>query len=205
MVVNADLAEIKLRLQQLEDREAIRELIYYKGRATDRADSVAEGRAFTAMPYADRNGPPEIMGDAEQRANAVRRMFAKTHHQIGNILIDLRGDEAFTETYCTAFHRTNPTAESNEFVLGKAHLDTLGGDSERAYDIVVGLRYLEHFQKADGKWSITSRRLVFDWTITGVANNLVDSGLYLNSNLRGERKPDDPSYQEYAIGFKDLR
>jgi hypothetical protein len=204
MAVDDDLTEIKLRLQQLEDREAIRELIYYKARATDRADSVAEGYAFTTMPYVDRDGPAEIIGDAEQRASTIRKMFAKTHHQIGNIIIDLRGDEAFTETYCTAFHQTYPTVASNEFTLGKAHLETLG-DANRSYNLVAGLRYLEHLCKKDGKWSITSRRLVFDWTITGVANNLVDGGLYANSNLRGERKPDDPSYRDYAIGFTDLR
>ena len=56
-----DLAEITRRLQALEDKEAIRQLIYYKARATDRADPIAEERAFGAStPYADRRGPAAL-------------------------------------------------------------------------------------------------------------------------------------------------
>jgi hypothetical protein len=201
--VRQQLAALAARLQELEDREAIRQLLYYKARATDRADPAAEARAFDTAPYADREGPEELLGGAEARAALIRTKLERTHHQLGNMIIDLRGDEAFTETYCTAFHRTHPTRESNEFILGRAHLDTLDGD-EVAYDVVAGLRYLEHLRRTPDGWKIVARRLVYDWTVTGRADNIVEGGLYSNSDLRGARRPDDPSYRTYAIGHEDL-
>jgi len=201
----AELAGIKTRLQLLEDREAIRQLIYYKGRATDRADPAAEQRAFGGRtPYADRQGPDDLMGSADQRADLIRRMLASTHHQIGNILIDVDGDTARTETYCTAFHRTHPNADSNRFIVGDLAVQQLGGDYERAYDVITGIRYLETFQRTDGKWRVETRRLVYDWSTVGIPCGLIEGGVIANSELRGARKPDDPSYRDYAIGACDL-
>jgi hypothetical protein len=204
-VEEQEINEIKNRLQILEDREAIRQLIYYKARATDRADAAAEIRAFgSSTPYADRKGPPALMGSAADRAELIKAMLERTHHQIGNIIIDLQGDEARTETYCTAFHRTHPNPESNRFVVGSECIDRLGGDYHRSYDVVTGVRYLETFRKKDGKWTIESRRLVYDWSTAVIAGGLTfNSGVLANSDLRGARRPTDPSYNEYAIGVLD--
>jgi hypothetical protein len=188
----------------LEDREAIRQLIYYKARATDRADPAAEARAFGGgVPYADRKGPAELLGSAEGRAALIRDKMEGTHHQIGNIIIDLRGNVAFTETYCTAYHRSHPTADSNDFLFGPEVRERLEEDEGRN-DLVIGLRYLEKFEKRDGEWRICERRLVYDWSILGKSTGLVaDQGLFSNSTLRGARKPNDPSYNDYAIGAVD--
>jgi hypothetical protein len=200
-----DLAEITRRLQALEDKEAIRQLIYYKARATDRADPIAEERAFGAStPYADRRGPAALMGSAAERATFIETMLASTHHQIGNVIIDLQGDEARTETYCTAFHRTHPNPDSNRFIVGEDCIERLGGDYHRSYDVVTGVRYLEVFRRQDGKWRVESRRLIYDWSTAGIASGLTSGGVIANSELRGARKPTDPSYNDYAIGAGDV-
>jgi hypothetical protein len=132
----------------------------------------------------------------------IKQSMQLTHHQIGNIIIDLRGDQAFTETYCTAYHKSLPTPESNRFMLGEdatARLDNEHGSN----DLLIGLRYLDRFDRIDGKWRIGARRLVYDWSMMGQSSGLTE-GLYVSSTLRGARKPDDPSYNDYGIGAADL-
>ena len=84
---------------------------------------------------------------AEFVRNLVSRLAgvsATGQHHITNILIELEGkDDASVESYFLAFH---PHPE-NEDKLG----------------IAAG-RYLDHFQRRDGDWKISSRRVVMDWT-----------------------------------------
>jgi hypothetical protein len=71
-----------------------------------------------------------------------------THHQVGNILIAIEGDVAHTETYLTAFHRVPADAPPG---------GPFGGTGE-AYDAVFGARYIDRFERRDGRWRIAERR-----------------------------------------------
>lgn len=191
-------SRLEQRLTELEDREAIRQLIYWKARATDRADPAAERRALDVAG--------KYMGKTpDERANDLRENWAFSHHHIGNILIELDGDDARTETYATAFHRTRPNRDSNEYTIGRRCLDRLGLDDGAAHDVIVGLRYIERFRKTDGRWKIVERRHVFDWSRVCVPSELIDSGLYERARPgHSDRRPDDHSYSPNAIGVPDL-
>ena len=71
-----------------------------------------------------------------------------THHQVGNIQIALDGDVAHVETYVTAFHRVPADAPPG---------GPFGGTGE-AYDAVFGARYIDRFERRDGRWRIAERR-----------------------------------------------
>ena len=75
--------------------------------------------------------------------------YETTTHFVGNIVVDLTDDEhARCETYVTALHRVPARGE------------------RPPRDHVVGLRYVDDFEKRDGCWRIATRLCVFDWTRT---------------------------------------
>ncbi len=67
-----------------------------------------------------------------------------TTHMLGNIVIAVEGESAFSESYLHASHRLR-RADGGEF------------------DSVVGGRYQDRFERRGGVWRIAFRRLVFDW------------------------------------------
>jgi len=69
------------------------------------------------------------------------------HHMIGNVLIDIEGDEAFGEVYFNAYHKVK--AESGDFE-----------------DIIIAGRYLDRYEKRDGTWKFTYRSEVVDFSHT---------------------------------------
>jgi len=56
-----------------------------------------------------------------------------TSHVLSNVLIDVKGDTAFVESYATTFARVK-------------------SDGER-YDCFVGARILDHMERRDGRWA----------------------------------------------------
>jgi hypothetical protein len=82
------------------------------------------------------------------------KTHSRTHHQLGNTLIEMKSDtEAFAETYFTAFHRMR--AIGDKLAAENAY------DTEMDY--FVGGRYIDRFEKRDGKWKITHRTGMTDW------------------------------------------
>jgi hypothetical protein len=76
-----------------------------------------------------------------------------THHQTGNMLITVDGDVAHAETYVTAFHRVPTTAPRNYFWDGR----------DEAYEGVAGGRYVDRFERRDGRWRIAERQTLVEW------------------------------------------
>ena len=95
-----------------------------------------------------------------------------TTHFIGNILIDLRGDHAFAETYCIATHRKKQP---------DGHI----------HEHVVGVRYCDRFEKRDGVWKIAHRKALMDWAkVHDGGNEWPDLATYLH----GSKDRSDPAY-----------
>jgi hypothetical protein len=67
-----------------------------------------------------------------------------TSHQLGPPHIHLEGDIAKVETYCLGCY------------------ERLGPDGEM-WSIAQGLRYLDRFERRDGRWAIAKRVVVLDW------------------------------------------
>ncbi|HYC03015.1 MAG TPA: nuclear transport factor 2 family protein [Azospirillaceae bacterium] len=116
------------------DRLKIRECLMRYCRALDCADS----HVLASCYWPD--GPAAAF--VEQAVPALRAM-RRALHKIGNVLIELDGEEARVESFVVAYHSLP---------------DSLGGA-----EAVVGGRWIDRFEKRAGVWRIASRRFQLDW------------------------------------------
>lgn len=126
-------------------------------------------------------------------AQIVMSAFPCTLHQIGNMLIDIDGDTAWSETYVTATHRVPPTAPKDSFWLGR----------NDDYDGVGTGRYVDHFECRDGIWKIVQRVAFIEWRHDRPAN---DGDLSkVPSEFRGHWGNADPSRSTVAWRLDRLK
>lgn len=182
------------RLMELEDREQIRNVLCRYCRALDRLDMELFRRVF----WEDGGfGPGPVTSTARDFTEALLASmadkYAATHHQLGNVLIELAGSSASVETYATVYHRTLPTPDGNRKVLGGLWM-TEGRIHEHApHDFTAGVRYVDRFEKRRGEWRIGERTLIFDWTQV-VASNSCGFGALGPGTIIGQRDQQDYSY-----------
>ena len=92
----------------------------------------------------------------------------QSHHQLGQALIDVKGNRASGEVYFTAFHRV---------VLD-------GNDT----DLFIAGRYIDEYEDRGGGWKIAKRCLLVDWARTEpAADGFVKATPALLLGLRGDR------------------
>jgi SnoaL-like domain len=107
--------------------------------------------------------------------------LAATHHQIGNTLIRIEGDQAFTELYATAYHRVRADAAPGGVFGGVGY----------AYDLIGALRYCDRFERRDGQWRIADRRGVSEWRhLQPAADGILSQ---VATRFRGQYDDTDPS------------
>ncbi|MFM7784314.1 MAG: nuclear transport factor 2 family protein, partial [Gammaproteobacteria bacterium] len=110
------------QIRALLDKQTITEVIHRYARAIDRFDESmlrsvfhpgSQHAHFFEGPSSDPSIPskPGAPGDFVAFAFDVLRTHLRTHHQLGNTLIELDGDQAFAETYFTAYHRMRPLGD----------------------------------------------------------------------------------------------
>lgn len=131
------------RLRDMLDRMEIRELLLRYAHAVDRRDLTMVASCFT--PDARYEGSLGN-GTIEAALTALRERMARyesTMHLIGNQFIELRGDEASSETYTVAYHRF------------------AGSDGPSVLSVAV--RYLDQVVRHDGVWRICSRVVQPEW------------------------------------------
>ncbi|WP_417207927.1 nuclear transport factor 2 family protein [Antarctobacter sp.] len=147
------IAELQRRIEALDrevtrqrDCEEIRQAMYAYARGVDRADAALFEAAFHDDAYDDHGN---FRGDKAQTVATLRRsgqnpeVKASMHH-IGNILIDLEGNFANVESYFVAYQRREV--------------------GDRTYTRSRAGRYLDRFEKRDGRWRVLRRRVVDDWS-----------------------------------------
>ncbi|WP_230673525.1 nuclear transport factor 2 family protein [Rathayibacter sp. Leaf248] len=142
-------------LETLIDRVAIRELVDTYARGADRRDAVLEASVFAddgeVLLF---SGDPETTEpvDTIRGRDALVRTFegliaqydATTYLNGQSSVRFVTADAAEGETYCTALH--------------------LLRDAGQRYLLTMSIRYLDRFERIDGRWRIAQRRLVIDWT-----------------------------------------
>jgi SnoaL-like domain len=165
-------------LRELIDQQALRELVLRYCRACDRRD-FALLRTLYHDDAIDDHGAM-FCGSADEYLAwlpAVMANFEATVHSITNALFEVRGEQAQGELYTVAYHRTHPPA---------------------ARDIVIGGRYLDHYERRAGTWKFLRRALALDWCRV----TPVDEGAYREFAAGapvGRTDQDDPSY--LALSF----
>jgi ketosteroid isomerase-like protein len=183
-------------LDELFHRHEIEQVILRLARATDRRDSEAIRACYHADAFDDHGAFQGSPAEFAEWVPKVLGMFAATQHFLAPPRIELEGDVAYCETYCTAHHVTPATDPGGE------------------RDSVMGLRYLDRFERrvltADPRrphpaapsqvasrgvqsWRIARRTCVWDYTyIVPVTDKWpFGPGFRLGSPSR-----EDPSYAQ---------
>jgi hypothetical protein len=96
-------------------------------------------------------------------------------HNIGNILIELRGDQAAVESYFQAW---------------QADRDAQGQPQET---FLCG-RYVDRFERRGLEWRVADRTVVYDWIRQTPMPAGTDAEQFGVRQPMGGRKPHDPVY-----------
>ena len=135
-------------LDELIARAEITDVIQRLARGTDRLDRDLMASCYHPDGFDDHNS---FRGSGEEFADwacEVLPHFAATTHFIAMPHIRRDGDVARVDTYCVAHHVGHP------------------GEDGMATDMVMGLRYVDRFERRGGEWRIARRVCAFDWNYT---------------------------------------
>jgi len=168
-------------LHELADKQAIRDLIYTYCRAVDRLDVPLGHSIWHDDGYAD-YGKEYYQGPGKGVIDTIcqHHLGLLSHsHQVTNILIELDGDDAGSEAY----------------VSGTMRMERDGKLSQ----IGVWGRYLDRWQRRDGRWGLLHRVVVFDHQEIREVQDMPAHG------TPATRDREDPSYQILAGGKKGDR
>lgn len=162
-------------IQNLLDKEAIRDCLYRYCRGIDRADEAILRSAYWPDAH-DRHGA--YVGDVEgffAQALPRLRCGGRGVHQISNILIELHGDIAAVESSFLALQTNAATPAQETFLCG---------------------RYLDRFEKRQDEWRVADRTVVYDWIEERTRPELEhgDVVLFGKRQPNGGRLSKDPLY-----------
>ena len=131
-------------LDQLTARQQIADVIYCYARGIDRMDFDLVRSCYHPDAYDDHGS---VRGNVDEFVSAAKRFLSRwtaTQHFMGNMLIEVDGELARAETYAVAYHR-------REDVEGNGK------------DDIMGIRYVDRFEKRNGDWKIAYRVVVNEW------------------------------------------
>lgn len=131
-------------LQALLDREAIRQLVNIYCRAADRHDHELM-RSLYHEDAIDDHGSffKGLATEFIDKLPEIQAPMEILHHNVTTHNIELHGDRAEGETYIIAFHKVRTEAGS--------------------FDLLIGGRYFDRYEKREGVWKFSHRAVVADW------------------------------------------
>ncbi|TCU32820.1 nuclear transport factor 2 family protein [Rhizobium azibense] len=164
------------KIDELLDREAIRDCLYRYCRGIDRADETSLRSSYWPDAH-DNHGA--YSGSAEgfvEFALGVFKTGPRNIHQITNILIEfISPTEAAVESYFAALQRAPDGA----------------GTLRQA--LICG-RYCDLFQKRGGDWRIAERTVVYDLVEEQSLSAASETERFGSRQPIGGSHPDDPVY-----------
>ena len=141
-------APLNQELQELIDEQQITKLLYKFCRAIDRNDQ----QLLRSLYHEDAthiqgpcNGPVEQF--FEMAKHLAESMSGGGHH-ITNILIEVDGNSATSESYAMVISAGLP------------------GESGEPIDLIISARFLDRLEKRNGEWKLAHRCAVFDTNLT---------------------------------------
>jgi hypothetical protein len=150
-------------------KQACYDTLMRYARGVDRCDIDLVGSAYHADAYDDHGGyRGDVKGFLEWVQPTVMQSFSCTMHKLGNVLIEIDGDEAFAETYAIAHH--------------------VQADQEVPSDLIMGVRYIDRLEQRAGEWKIARREMSFEWE----RSLQIGSQAAIDSCRRGQRDGTDP-------------
>jgi hypothetical protein len=181
----------KTREQQLDellDKQAILELIMAYCNAADRHDHV-KMRALYHEDAIDDHGHfasgPAM--DFIDKLPEIQAGMAILHHNVTTVNLKLDpgsgsgagADRAEGEVYILAFHKVK--------------------DGGAGFDVLIGGRYFDKYQKRDGVWKFSHRAIVADWAYPATPSAVNLDHPFLAGAHIGRPGPEDPSYAFFSL------
>jgi hypothetical protein len=165
-------------LDELRSRAEIAEVVMRYCRAFDRCDETMLLSCFHHDATHEHGAFKGLSSDfCALGLESVRRLVL-THHQLGQISIEIDGERAYVESYFTSYHRFGADPPAG----GKPHEDR-----------ILGGRYVDRFERRNGVWRIAHRRGVNEWLRYDPAS---DRGFFERPfDERGRRGSSDPVYR----------
>jgi hypothetical protein len=178
-VENALTPELLKFIQEAKDRQEIHDCLLRYTRGVDRHDKQLMESAYHADAL-DEHGV--ATGDPNSFCEWAIGYHAENqnqhHHVITNTTLDLDGDEAHGETYYMFW-----------------------GDNKVGPPTLAFGRYIDRFEKRDGRWAIARRVCVTEQTTTlGELELPPEFVALMNSTGPSERNRDDISYDRPLKG-----
>jgi hypothetical protein len=165
-------------LEELLDREAIRDRLYRYARGLDRMDRELLRDTYWPDAVDDHNNFQGLAWDFVEVALDRTSKMDATWLILGNILIELHGDTADVETYFDCYHR-------------------MVRDDGSRYDLNTCGRYLDRFEKRNGEWRVANRLVKHDWFRQFEDSEDWEKGV-AGHTYAPSRKPVDPVYTRWA-------
>lgn len=172
----------EITVDDLLAREEITDVVKALARGTDRLDRELIASCYHPDGTDDHNVFRGTGTEFAQWVVDTLPHFQATMHFIGPPRIRNQGDTAKVDTYCVAHHVSRPD------------------DDGLQTDMVLGLRYVDRFEKrgresSDDRWLIAARVCAFDWTCT-VPFDPARGFQFENTWTLGARDRTDVTYQE---------
>jgi hypothetical protein len=170
--------------RRIEDRQQITDGLHLYCRALDRCDESLLRSLFHADSVHSHGAYQGSSSDFCRFAMELLHKLEKTQHLLGNIVIELAGETAYSESYFHAHHRiAKGTPGFGPFITHRADVDE---------DIIIAGRYLDRWQRREGVWKIARRIGVHDWEQWSVADER--DLITLPPQGRSRRDLQDPVY-----------
>lgn len=161
-------------LRELLAKQAIQEVLHRYCRGVDRMDRPLTRACWHEDGTADYQGM--FAGEVEALLDWMWELHAGMEghsHQMTNMLIEVAGDRAASETYVTVVLRSKPGRHP-------------------ARDILTRGRYVDRWSCRSGRWAIDHRLYLNDWMTS------LPVGDAATSPVTGRRDPRDDSYAAFA-------
>ncbi|MBY0398961.1 nuclear transport factor 2 family protein [Myxococcota bacterium] len=140
----------------LADRAAIHHQLVRYCRGVDRRNLELVRSTYHPDAYDDHG---TYKGDVEGFLAFVRdevhARFRMTMHKLGQSFIEVEGDVARAESYAICHH-----------VMAEADPAGGPGATRDVADMVMGIRYVDRFERRAGEWRIARRELRWEWART---------------------------------------
>ena len=168
------------QLQELLDKHAIYELINAYCNAADRKDWDKMRSLYHNDAIDDHGG--FFKGLATEFIDKLPEIQAPMeilHHNTTTINLKIKGDYGEGEVYVLAFHKVQ--TETGPF------------------DLLIGGRYLDKYEKRDGCWKFSHRAVLADWATIHNPSQVDLNNPVIEGSLLGKPNASDPSYGFYTL------
>jgi hypothetical protein len=105
---------------------------------------------------------------AERIIQTLAQVCVYSMHTVTHSVIDVRGEEASSESYYLGYHTVASGEEAIGQFFGPGYLEAQrrAGTLDRRHEYICGGRYLDVLQKRDGIWRIFRRQITNEFSMS---------------------------------------